>query len=169
MMDLHELAKHINEVNRTNEWDDPTWESIPDRVMFAVTELSEAHDAVMGTGDNNLGEELADTAIRILSILNAVWGDDWIDRTGSISKIAPDNVFEPIEVALWPILSVLSGAVESWRYDRGGDTRTYLELAFKQVFILATLLRISLSNEMLAKIDKNARRGKWHGKATSAG
>jgi hypothetical protein len=48
---LYELAKDIRETNEHNCFDRPTWNTIPAKIMFAVTELNEGMDASLGVGE----------------------------------------------------------------------------------------------------------------------
>jgi len=108
-MSIKELAKSIRETNEKNGFDCPSWDNLPNKVMFAVTELDEGMDAISGEGKDPLHEELADTAVRILDILYAVWGDEWDDRTGSPMQghLHCEATFTPGQVLLWTPLRLL--------------------------------------------------------------
>jgi len=168
-MSIYEVAKAIRETNEANGFDCPTWENIPSKVMFAVTELDEGMDAITGEGADPLSEELADTVVRILDVLHALWGNDWADRTSDILSIQPVGVFEPGEVTLWRPLRMLCKCVESWRHDKRSDVRVALEMAVRELFIIGSKLGVDLHAEVEWKNGKNASRGKLHGKVRSAG
>jgi hypothetical protein len=138
-------------------------------MMFAVTELDEGMDAITGEGADPLHEELADTAIRILDVLYAEWGNDWTDRTSDVLQLRPEGVFEAGEVALWRTLRMVCKAIEAWRHDKKQDVRIGLEMAVRELFVLGAKLGVDLHAEIEWKNGKNATRGKLHGKARSAG
>lgn len=168
-MSIYELAKSIRETNQKNGFDCPSWDNLPNKVMFAVTELDEGMDAITGDGDDPLSEELADTAVRILDVLYAVWGNDWADRTAGILNIHPEGVFQPGEVILWKPLRLLCKAVECWRHENKADTRIALEMALREVFAIGALIGHDLHVDIEWKNAKNATRGRLHGKARSEG
>lgn len=167
--ELRLVARWIEEVNQANGFDLPTWESLPAKVAFVLTELDEAMQAIDGSGDDPLEVELADTAIRLLSLLESVFGNEWNNRTVSILKIAPHNVYEPGPVLLWKIVRPLCQAIEFWRHDNRRDTLTCLELALKETWALSTRLGFNPGADIVEKVRKNATRGKLHGKVRSAG
>lgn len=174
VVDLHALAKRVDDTSRNNGWDISTWENIPVKVMMTVTELDEAHDFVVGGPSDTadpLPEELADTAIRLMSILYSVFGTGWHDRRQR--RVEKRNkglaLFEPVEVSLWRILKPMSKACEAWRHDNRDDTCGFLEQALKETFNLAARLGIDLDEEIIQKDIKNSKRGHLHGKARSAG
>lgn len=169
---LHALARELRKVNVGNGFDPPTWETVPAKLMFTVTELDEGMEAIEGSGADPLGEELADAAIRILDILTTLWNDEWADRTQGLRRENPPSViaaFQPGEVALWRPLRMVCKAVEAWRYDRRDDVRAGLELAVRELFVLAWKLGLDLAPEIAWKVQKNRGRGALHGKARSAG
>lgn len=168
-MSIYELAKSIRETNEKNGFDKPTWDNLPTKVMFAVTELDEGMDAITGEGADPLTEELADTAIRILDILHSIWGDEWADRTTESKRVRCESVFEPGEVALWRPLRMLCKGVECWRHEKKSDVRIALEMALREVFVLGVKLGVDLQVDVEWKNAKNATRGLRHGKARSEG
>lgn len=166
MMDLHEVANRIRATNDANGFESPDWDRLLTKLMLVVTELDEANAAVYGTGKDPLAEELADTAIRLLDILVAVWGHDWNDRRG---PRFPGTCFQRIEVLLWPILHYVCIAAESWRYNKRNDTRVAIEMAVQGVFGLAAQLDIDFEAEIESKLQRNAQRGHLHGVARTDG
>lgn len=158
-----ELARDNLQVVIDNGFDAPTWETVPLRVMLVITEVDEGIDAILiGDGDP-LPEELADIWIRLTGILVAIWGEDqWAVRYGFVEK---KHVYESIEVLMWPIVSQCCKAVEAWRKEHKSDTRIYLEMALKELAILALSLDVKLTTEIEKKLHKNRHREKFHGKA----
>lgn len=173
MNELHELAARIRTTNDANGFDAPDWDRLLNKLMLAVTELHEAVEAVQGTGPDPLAEELADTAIRLVDILVAVWPGDWHDRRKPAPQVRPRPetclCFDPIQVVLWKPLGMVCAAAESWRYDKRDDTRTAIELALRELFSLADRLGIDLMAEMERKVRRNAERGFRHGKVRGDG
>lgn len=169
---FHALAAELRKVNVGNGFDPVTWGNLPAKMMFAVTELDEGLEGVQNSGADPLNEELADTAIRILDMLETLWPGEWSDRTEGLGKERSPSLhaaFEPAEVALWRPLRMMSRAVEAWRHDRRSDVRIGLELAFRELFVLAWKLGFDLALEVQWKVQKNRTRGHLHGKAQSAG
>lgn len=142
---IYGLSRKIRETNAANKFDAPTWDNLPAKLMFAVTKLDEGLEAILGKDGDPLVEELADAAIRILDILQGVWGDRWVDRTGDALDIYPTGgIFEAGEVALWRPLRLLCRAAEAWRYDRPEDVRISLELALCELYSFGIRLGVDL-------------------------
>lgn len=168
-MKLHQIAKEVDEVAAANGFDRPTVENLPVKVVMTITELHEAREACMGEeGADPLAEELADVAIRTMSILSGVWGEAWADRTKDFTT-THDNVWMSPEKALWRILRPLCQAVECWRKDHLLDTRIALEFALKETFWLASVLGYDIIGDITTKNERNRHRGQLHGKVRSAG
>lgn len=163
----HKLAQRIREVNDKNGWDKPTWENLPAKVMMIMTELDEAYDGwsgyVEGREYANYPEELADVAIRIMDVLEAVW-PLWCVRT---PKVLGDP-YNPVGM-LWSVVGPLCKSVEAWRHDEQDDTRTCLELALMHLREVAETSGVTLPAWIDEKIRKNSTRGKLHGKKRSVG
>jgi hypothetical protein len=170
-MAFHALAREVRKVNADNGWDPVSWDNVPVKVMMTVTELDEALQGIQGTGADPVNEELADAAIRILDMLQTLWGEEWSDRTMGLPQDPPHLVgaFTPGEVALWRPLRLLCHSVEAWRYDKRMDVRVGLELALRELFSLARQLGFCLALEVEWKVQKNQGRGHLHGKVRSAG
>lgn len=164
----HEQARRIREVNEANGFDAPTWENLPVKVMLVVTELDEGLQAVEPGGDDNLLEELADAAIRLVDILEAVNYGSWAARS-SVYELESCK-FKPLETLLVPTLRWLCRAVEDWRKEKRTDAQICLEYALLEVRRVALGLfgEDALEELILIKTEKNAARGKLHGKARSA-
>ena len=165
---LKETAALTNRIAAANGFDHPNWDNIIIKLALAGGELDEARDGAMGVGEDPIEEELADAAIRILSVLDSIWGEDWCDRvtTRHQKKISP---FAPIEVLLWPTLGYLFKAMEMRRYDNRAETKTCIELALLEVFRLADALQINLMHAIWLKCEKNKGRPKLHGKGYAVG
>lgn len=169
-MTIYDLAKSIRETNEKNGFDRPTWDNLPVKLMLVVTELDEGVGAIRGYSDDPLTEELADAAIRILDVLYSVWDTSWSDRASSVAVEASHGlIFVPLEVLLWDVLRYLSQAVEFWRHENQDDSRIALEMALREVFIVAGKIGCKLDVIIEWKNAKNATRGKLHGKARSDG
>lgn len=170
------LARSVREVNAANGWEPPTWASLPVKIMLVITELDEARDAMLEANageENNLGEELADVAIRLLDMLEAVWPGAWSCRsTVALGTVA---VFNTPAESLWPVVSWCCDAVEWWRDDKTHDARMCLEYALVSTVRLYDSVRgaiggpVSLTTLIEAKIDKNRARTKLHGRARADG
>lgn len=170
-MNLHELAAWIRGVNEANGFDAPTWDTLPVKLMLVVTELNEARDGVRGTGADPLAEELADTAVRLIDILQAVWSGDWTPRgfTDAEQKLVGNPLFRPIEELLWKPLGYVCMAAESWRYNNRDDTRIAIELALRETFALGAAAGYVMFDQVCAKVKRNEQRGYLHGKARADG
>lgn len=169
MQDLHALARQINEVNAANGYDSIAYVAIPTKLMFVVSELEEARSAAHALEpDDPVETELADTAIRLLSILDAVF-PDWLDRTELAPSAAPSNVYLPAEVLLWPVISLCVRALEHWRREQRHDVQVSLELALRSVWSISTRLGFDMYRQVVEKVEHNAGRGHLHGTKRSDG
>ena len=160
------LARRIHEVNEANGWEAPTFESAPVKIMLAVTELDEGVQGVHGREDDPIEVEIADTAVRLLHLLETVWPGQWDIRGGNYKQ---ESRFQEIERLLWPVVNKLCKAVESWRQNDRFDVRVWLECAFAETRRIAASLGFDLYDEMKRKVEKNSTRGYLHGKANPAG
>jgi len=161
-----EAAAEVCRVNDMNGFDRPTWDNLLSKSMLVVTELDEACTATKDSIADPLNEELADTAVRLLHILESVWPLDWNMR-GYIQRHM--SVYHPIEILLWPIVHQICWAVEFWRKDKVHDTRICLEQALAKINELACRCGYDLFTEVIEKVAKNAKRGHLHGKKRSDG
>ena len=172
MGQLHTTAEHVDGIAKDNGFDPPTWENLPVKLMLVVTEMDEARDAVHGVGNDPLDEELADIAIRLLSILHSIWGNEWMDRVeGRKSRTARGHTtpYQTMETLMWPIMGHVCKAVEAWRHDNRRDTQQRVELALLETFRLADVLYIQLFEEIVNKSGKNEKRPHLHGKVQTEG
>lgn len=167
-MSLKDTAEKCDDIAAVNGFDPPSWDNIVVKLALVGTELGEARDGALGFGEGPLNEELADTAIRLLSILHSLWGRDWGDRVTS-RKPKNLNTFAPIEVLLWPILGSVFKAIEERRHDSQIRTCQWIELALLETFRLADALSIDLDKEIEIKCNTNKGRGHLHGKSYAGG
>lgn len=158
-------AKRINAVNDMNGWERPTMENLPVKIMMVVTELEEAREATINPSADPLSEELADTAVRLLHILESIWPDEWCLRERG-SRL---SVYQSIETSLWTVLTPLCHAVEYWRKAKTADVLVCLEYALERTRVMARTLRYDLLTDVQNKTEKNAKRGHLHGKARPVG
>jgi hypothetical protein len=165
---LKQVAKQCDEIAIANGFERPSWDNLVIKLAFAITELDEARDGAHGTGEDPLAEELADTAIRLLSVLVAIWGDDWGDRV-THRHVSLNSAFAHIEVLLWPIVGHICKAMEARRHDNRSRVCQWIELAILETWRLADTLHIDLDTEVLAKCEKNKSRPHLHGKSYVVG
>ena len=170
-MNLHELAAWIGSVNEANGFERPTWEKLPTKLMLVAAELNEAREAVRGTCPDPLPEELADTIVRLLDILGALWTDDWAACRVQESKhvVQSNPLFRSIEELLWAPLNYVCMAAEHWRYNNRDDTRIAVELALRDTWALGEALRFDMHEQVCSKVKRNAQRGLLHGKKRADG
>ena len=171
MKDFHELAAWIGEVNNANGFERPTWDKLPTKLMLVATELNEARDAVRGTGPDPLPEELADTIVRLLDILGALWPGEWsTSRVTETPYVVQGNpLFRSIEELLWAPLNHVCVAAEKWRYNDRDDTRIAIELALRDTWALGEALSFDMHEQVQRKVEHNAQRGLLHGKKRADG
>jgi NTP pyrophosphatase (non-canonical NTP hydrolase) len=167
-MDFESVSARINEVNSANGFDLPIWDNLPMKVMLTVTELDEAYDAVKGAGKDPLGEELADVSIRLLSILEAIWPGMLLEHEEWFAS-NPVPIMTEIASDLWLICSPLCKAVEAWRHEDQQKTLQCILNAIVATYDVAEAYNVNLDDEIEAKIEKNSKRPKLHGKARSDG
>lgn len=161
------IAKRINDVNDANGWERPSKDNLPGKIMMVVTELWEAWEATQHYGYDPVHEEIADTSIRLLHILESLWPGEWVVRKSWVPR---DPIhFTPIERVLWPVLDCACAAVEHWRHARDTDTRAALELALMHSISIATRLGRDPEKDITEKVDRNAKRGYLHGKKRDLG
>jgi len=166
--DLKQVARECDGIAAANGFERPNWDNLVAKLAFAIAELDEARDGARGHGSDPLAEELADTAIRLLSTIYGIWGDDWGDRV--TNRVAKEiDTWTPVEVLLWPILGHICKAIEARRHDARSLACQWIELALLETFRLADALSVDLNTEVLAKCEKNRGRGHLHGKAYAAG
>lgn len=164
-VDLHELAEECDRIVLVNGFDPHIWEYAALKVAWVFTEIDEAIDASIGVGEDPLEEELADIAIRLLSLLHGLTEGKWHDRITNRKPYVKRTPYQPIESLLYPIGSHCAKALESWRNENRSDFVSHLELSLKETFDLASILNFDLISSILAKNEKNKSRGERHDKA----
>jgi hypothetical protein len=174
MLDLESQAKAINEIANSKGWERPHWDAnFVQKIAFVITEINEGVEGVHGTDKDPIEVELADTAIRILDILEGIWPGKWSQGRVTGRRRNTSRLFAPIEVAVWPIVKSLCKAIESWRVnapDSGKqDAMILCELALLETFRVADRLGIDLPCEIEKKCSLNALRPPQHGKGRSVG
>lgn len=158
-----------NRVVLENGFDPGTWDNLLSKLMCVVTEVVELVDgAVSGAGEDNLHEEIADTAIRLGCILVDTFPSEWELRF-HIKSPVPSRYWGEPAVLVWPVVSYLGKAAEYWRYNNRSDCRVAIELALKEVYKIAEWLHVDLFGEIRRKTAINAKRGHLHGKANTVG
>ncbi len=171
---LRAIAENVAELAIAKGWQKPDWDNFVPKLAFAITELNEAVDWVHGRGKDPVGIELADTAIRLLAIVQGIWPDAW--SPGRIEGRRPTRrigLYQPIEVGVWPIVRHICEAIECWRKNdpRYGkkDAMISTEMAILETFRLADSLGINLITEIETKTLVNALRPHLHGKGQNVG
>jgi len=174
MSTLFITAQRVHEIAVERGFDAADWdENFVQKLAFVITELDEAVQWVEGIGKDPIGVELADTAIRLMTCLRQIWGNDW--SPGRIDHRQPPacvGLYEPIEVACWRVVRHLCGAIEAWRKNDPvfgkKDAMIRVELALREVFRIADRLGIDLPSE-IEKTAVNRVRPKRHGLGRSVG
>ena len=165
-MNLHTLATWANEIATAHGFDVPTWENLPIKLMFVVTEIDELHEEIMNIHNGSVSEELADVAIRTLAVLGALWPEQWSQERTTERSIRTHFHDRP-EVLLWPMLHQLRVAIGHWRQDEKRDTMICLELVILEIWRVSDRLGIDLFLAIDDKMRINAGREQLHGKKRS--
>ncbi len=174
-MNLFEVAERVSRIASEKGFDKADWdENFVQKLAFVITELDEAVQGAKGIGKDPVELELADVAIRLLACLYGVSGTSWspgrIEGRRSPERI---GVWQPIEVAVWPILRKVSEAIECWRKNDPEigrkDAMICCELALLETFRLADRMGIDLLSIIELKTIANAARPHLHGKGRSVG
>jgi hypothetical protein len=129
---IREIAKQALADSIERGFDRPTWDNLPTKVMFAVTELQEACED--WSNDARPHSELADCVLRISAVLESLWPDNW-----SVRRKSPPSLLNPPAVLVHPALARLCGACQRWRNDDDQariDVRIELEYALADVAAL---------------------------------
>jgi hypothetical protein len=168
MTTLHALAAECDAVNRANGFDVPTFDNLPGKIAMVFTELNEADDE-QDNGEAAVHEEIADAAVRVLSTLHAVWGEDWADRATHFRHVYCRTAYAPIETLLKPTFKQLCLALEAWRREQRVDARLALEMAVLELYRMSDRMGFDLTAEIRRKVEINRGRGALHGKVRSLG
>jgi hypothetical protein len=142
-------------------------------MAFVLTEIVELAEAThQKEGVAKFGDELADVAIRLLSILHSIWPAEWSPgRTEHrrIEYLAFATSFQQIEVLVFPIVRQVADAIQRWRRSEKRDAMIACELALLEVARLSDGLGFGLMDEIRDKSRENATRPRCHGLAQSVG
>lgn len=170
---MHDIAQKCREIAESKGFDVCTWENLATKLMFVVSEIDETCEAMceLSRLDNfdKFTEELADIAIRTMTILETLW-PDW--STGRIEQRHPHyfgRSFQRPEVLLWPLIRYARKGLEHWRNDERRDTQQCLELMLLELWRLADTLTVNLDHHIQRKIMKNTGRPMRNGKVRSEG
>lgn len=167
---LHDIAKRCAATAAAKGFDACTWENLPTKLMFVVTEIDEACEAMEEDAqESKVGEELADIAIRTLVVLETLWPDDWSEGRIVGRYRQTRRRHESPWVMLWPLLRYARIAIHHWRMDEHEYTRQSLELLLLELWRLADRIRIDLDGCIQLKADANELRPARNGKKRSEG
>ena len=128
-IDLRAEAERASRIAAEKGWQRSSWdENFLAKLTLVRGELDEATDAALSAMDRSrptrddsvelhtkYGHELADVAIRLLTIIHDIWGDDWAHA--SIEQ-RPPMTFGPFcepDVLFRPMRRSLRSAEEQWR------------------------------------------------------
>jgi hypothetical protein len=168
MTALHDLAADADAANRANNFEVPTWDNLPGKLAFLFTEsIEEAHEE-QANGPEAVHVEIADAAIRIMSTLNAVWGDAWADRI-QFRHVYCRTAYDRLETMLLPANIQVCKALQAWRKDDRHGAREALEVAVLELYRVSDRMGFDLSAEIARKVEINRGRGALHGKKRSLG
>ncbi len=175
--DLRAIAIRVSALAIEKGWQKPEWSTnFVAKLAFAITELNEGVDWVHGRGKDPLSIELADTAIRLLAVIEGIWPTSWCPGRieGRVRSQGPAVAyFQPIEVGVWPIVRHICEAIECWRKNDpkygAKDAMISTELAILETFRLADRLGIDLMDEIEKKTIVNSLRPHLHGKGQDVG
>lgn len=162
----HALAARAADGATAKGFDLPTWDNVPAKLAFVVTEIVEATEAETPEA---LIEELADIAIRLLGMIHVLTDGDWCERMSTVRQPSGVVVFQPLQLHLWPILVRIRDALERWRKGDKRDCLICIELAILETERCAARLQIGLLSPIVRKLEKNEAREWRHGKAESVG
>jgi hypothetical protein len=161
--DLHALAVSALDNILARGFVRPTFDTLPEKLMFVVTELDEAHREMTA---GRSPEEMVDVVLRLLGCLEGVWPGAWNVRRHHPIATAYDR---PAEL-LWPVIGWLTLAAQHWRDDKKTDVQIALEFALRDAW---ALLCYASGGELAAwcectwKIERNARRPALNGHTRS--
>lgn len=171
MMNLHETAQRCSQIAKEHGFDECTWENFPNKLMFVVSEIKEAVEAMEsmeGHTNYEVGEELADVAIRTLQLVESLW-PGWSAERVTKRTVQSKTAFLMPQVMVWPMLRYAVEALESWRNEQRADAQQCLELLLLELWRVADRLNIDLYGFVQLKMDKNEKRPMLHGKKRSDG
>lgn len=171
MMNLHETARSCAKIAREHGFDECTWENFPVKLMLVVSEIKEAVEAMEGMqGHTNfeVGEELADVAIRTLQIVEILW-PGWSAERITKRTVQQRTAFSIPQLMVWPMMKYAVEALESWRNEQRGDAQQCLELLLLELWRVSDRMHIDLEGFVQLKMDKNEKRPHLNGKKRTDG
>jgi len=176
---LATLAATVRSINAENGWEAPTWEKLPTKLMLIVTEADEAVQGHKGVGKDPVEEEIADVWIRTADIVVS-FRPDWEPRTDLVALVKtirttsaeltpPKSVHDAFEVTVWPFISLMTKAMESWRDDKKPAVDVFLEDTLYECHTIALERGHDLIPSIAKKLLKNRKRARLHGRARADG
>lgn len=184
---LATLATTVRSINAENGWEAPTWEKLPTKLMLIVTEADEAMQGHKGVGKDPVEEEIADIWIRTADVIVSLKQDtttsfaqSWeprVDlvalvktiRTTSADLAPPKGTQDAFEVTMWPFISLMTKAMESWRDDQKRAVDIFLEDTLYECHTIALERGHDLIPSVARKLLKNRKRARLHGRARADG
>jgi hypothetical protein len=170
-LSIYDLARRAAAINASNGFDATTAENIIGKLGLVITEVNELVEAMEADADRDghqVAEECADIAIRLLSILADSW-PDWCSRISTRMPRWGVGPYEAPERMVWPIVREVCKAMEGWRRGLSKHVQQHTELALLETFRVGDRLCVDLESAIAAKLEKNATRGRCHGRARSLG
>lgn len=169
------------DVAERNGFDRPTWQNVPAKLAFALTEIREAD----GAASSDLGDPLAwtteilDYVLRVGAVLVVVF-PGWAVRATrdgvSAAAARRSALWRPAWTSLRPIAHATCDAIQQWR---GGEERraahvaTHLECGIRDALMLYASATghdaDRVLDDLAAVVERNRRRKARHGHAESAG
>lgn len=166
-----DAASECGRIAEANGFQRPDWSTnFAHKTAYILTELVEGVDFLHGGDGDPFEEELADAAIRIMDLLEGLWGGDWCSRVEyRRPREGQAHPFAPPEVLVWPIVHQVGLALEAYRHESKKNAQQHLELALLETFRVADRIDCDLMEEIRLKCHKNKQRAYLHGKARSEG
>lgn len=170
-LDIYTFAREVLDLSIYKGFDRPTWENVPSKLMFVVSEIDEA-ECVKWRGE--LAEELADIALRTLAILSALWDNEWSYRVQPLVG-SPESLRDQAfmlgnaPTLLWPLIRRTTSTLTAWRDGRRDDVRINLEFLLRDVWNFASSFGFKFEDDLRQKHERNKLRPHLHDKKESAG
>lgn len=155
--DVRSLAETARRNAERKGFDVRTWENLPGSLLFVVGELDEITRSTTG-----YASELADTAIRTLTIMQTVF-PDWRLRQRVGEEPWSPHLATLLECDLWPVVRWVSIAGQAWRHQDRDKVCRCLENVIAECFRLAGVFRVDLVVEIERKLAVNEARPHLHG------
>lgn len=154
---LRELAREAVKVAAATGFVQATWQTLPIKVLWVVTEINEVHD--VHYEPEKCRQEIADVALRTMGILHTVF-PGWRLREVHLSMVVRATRWAD---RLWPMIDDAARAGQAWR--KGNEKSVELRLCnlLGKCFDLANEHRFDLVLEMERTLDRNRDRPYLHG------